>query len=56
MGMQPAHPCEILKEMYLQPLNLTITEIADALKVVRKNLSAIINCNAGISTHMAIPS
>jgi antitoxin HigA-1 len=54
MGMQPAHPGEILKEMYLEPLNLTITETAKALGVARKNLSAIVNGKAGISTDMAV--
>jgi antitoxin HigA-1 len=53
MGMQPAHPGKILKEMYLEPLNLTITETAKALGVARKNLSAIVNGKAGISTDMA---
>jgi antitoxin HigA-1 len=46
MGMQPAHPGKILKEMYLEPLNLTITETAKALGVARKNLSAIVNGKA----------
>ena len=27
----PAHPGEILKEMYMAPLNVTITQTADAL-------------------------
>ncbi len=50
----PPHPGEILKEDYLQPLNLTITEVADGLGIARKNLSAIINGKAGISPEMAI--
>jgi len=50
----PPHPGEILKEDYLQPLDLTITEAADGLGIARKNLSAIINGKAGISPEMAI--
>jgi antitoxin HigA-1 len=50
----PPHPGEIIKEAYLEPLGLTITEAAKALKVTRKTLSAIINGKAGISPAMAI--
>ena len=31
----PAHPGEILKEMYMAPLGVTITQTADALGVSR---------------------
>ncbi len=27
----PPHPGEVLKELYLEPLNLTITEVAQGL-------------------------
>lgn len=50
----PPHPGEIIKELYLEPLGLTITEAAAALDVSRKTLSAIINGRAGISPEMAI--
>ena len=50
----PPHPGEIIKEAYLEPLGLTVTEAAKALKVTRKTLSAIINRRAGISPAMAI--
>lgn len=50
----PPHPGEILKEDYLVPLGITITKAAEALKIARKNLSAIINGRAGISPVMAI--
>ena len=49
----PPHPGEIIKEAYLQPLGLTVTEAAKALKVTRKTLSAVIN-GTGISPTMAI--
>ena len=52
--MQPEHPGAILKEMYMEPLGLTITETAQALGIARKNLSAIVNGRAGISTDMAV--
>ncbi len=50
----PPHPGEVLKELCLEPLNLTVTEAAEALGVSRKTLSAILNGRAGISPEMAI--
>jgi addiction module HigA family antidote len=50
----PPHPGEVLKELCIEPLNLTVTEAAEALGVSRKTLSAILNCRAGISPEMAI--
>ena len=49
----PLHPVEVLKELCLEPLNLTVTETADALGISRKTLSAILNGRAGISPEMA---
>ena len=50
----PPHPGEILKELCLEPMGLSITEVAEALGVSRKTLSTIINGHAGISPEMAI--
>ena len=50
----PPHPGEVLKELCIGPLELTITEAAAGLGVTRKTLSAILNCRAGISPEMAI--
>lgn len=50
----PPHPGEVLKDLCLEPLGLTITESAAALGVSRKTLSAILNGRAGISPEMAI--
>ncbi len=50
----PCHPGKILKEEYLDPLDLTITEAALKLGVTRKTLSAIINERSGISPIMAL--
>jgi addiction module HigA family antidote len=50
----PAHPGEVLKEMYIEPLGLTITEAAQRLSVPRKKLSQIVNGKAGISPVMAL--
>jgi addiction module HigA family antidote len=50
----PAHPGEVLKEMYIEPLGLTITEAAQRLGVPRQTLSQIVNGKAGISPVMAL--
>ena len=50
----PPHPGEIIKELCLEPLGLTVTRVAEALGVSRKTLSAIVNGQAGISPEMAI--
>jgi antitoxin HigA-1 len=50
----PPHPGEILRGLCLEPLGLTVTEVAKALGVSRKTLSAILNGRAGISPEMAV--
>lgn len=50
----PPHPGEVLKELYLEPLGLTVTETAEALGVSRKTLSALINGHYGVSPEMAM--
>ena len=50
----PPHPGEILRELCLRPLGVTVTQAATALGVSRKTLSAILNGRAGISPEMAI--
>jgi addiction module HigA family antidote len=51
---KPAHPGEVLKEMYLEPLALTVTDAAESLGITRKTLSELINGRSGISTSMAL--
>jgi antitoxin HigA-1 len=50
----PPHPGEIIRELCLQPLNLTVTEAARTLGVTRKTLSALLNGRSGISPEMAL--
>ena len=50
----PPHPGEILRELCLDPLGLTVTQAAAALGVSRKTLSSILNGHSGISAEMAI--
>lgn len=50
----PPHPGEVLRDLCLTPLGLTVTQAAQALDVSRKTLSAILNGRAGISPEMAV--
>ncbi len=50
----PPHPGEVIRELCLEPLDLSVTEAAKALGVSRKTLSAILNGRAGISPEMAV--
>jgi antitoxin HigA-1 len=50
----PPHPGEIIRELCVEPLGLTVTEAAKALKVTRKTLSTLLNGRAGISPEMAL--
>jgi addiction module HigA family antidote len=50
----PPHPGEILRELCLDPLGISVTDAAVALGVSRKTLSSILNGRSGISPEMAI--
>ena len=50
----PPHPGEIIRELCLEPLGLSVTGAAKALGVSRKTLSAVLNGRAGISPEMAV--
>lgn len=53
-GMKPIHPGQILKEIYLEPLNLNQTDAAINLGVTRKTLSMLLNGRQGVSAEMAL--
>ena len=50
----PPHPGEVLRELCIEPMGLSVTRAAEALGVARKTLSAILNGHAGISPEMAV--
>ena len=54
MKRQPVHPGKVLKEDYLEPLSLTIKEMAAILKISRKTLSKIVNMKGSITPDMAL--
>ncbi|WEK36016.1 MAG: HigA family addiction module antitoxin [Candidatus Pseudobacter hemicellulosilyticus] len=53
-GLPPSHPGTILREIFMQERNLTVTELAEGLGMTRANLSAILNMRAGISPEVAV--
>ena len=50
----PPHPGEVLRELCLESLGISVTDAAEALGVSRKTLSSILNGRSGISPEMAI--
>lgn len=50
----PKHPGCLVKSLCLDPLNLSVTEAAKALKISRPVLSKLLNGHIGISPEMAI--
>jgi addiction module HigA family antidote len=50
----PPHPGEIIKEICVEPLGLTVTKAAESLGVTRKTFSMLLNGKSGISPEMAL--
>jgi addiction module HigA family antidote len=50
----PAHPGEILKELVIESLELTITDVAKHLSVSRKTLSKVLNAHGAVTPEMAV--
>ena len=51
---EPVHPGRIIKKDYIEPLNLSITKLAEHLNVSRQTVSKLINEKTVVSTDMAI--
>jgi addiction module HigA family antidote len=50
----PPHPGGVFRRLYMEPLELTVTEVAKRLGVSRKQLSLLVNERAGFSPDMAL--
>lgn len=50
----PPHPGEVLRELCIEPLELTVTDASEALGVSRNTLSKILNGRASITPEMAV--
>ncbi|ABW68692.1 HigA family addiction module antitoxin [Desulfosudis oleivorans] len=51
---KPSHPGSILREDYLKPLSITVTDMASKLNVSRKTLSKILNEKGAVTPDMAL--
>ena len=51
---KPTHPGCILREDYLKPLSITVTDMALRLDVSRKTLSKILNEKGAVTPDMAL--
>ncbi len=49
----PPHPGEIIRDLYLEPVGLSVTAAAAGLSVTRKTLALVVNGHPGISPEMA---
>ena len=52
--MNPTHPGEVLRNIYLGPLALSQSVAAENLGITRKTLSMLLNGHQGISAEMAL--
>ena len=50
----PTHPGGILRRHYMEPLSLTVSELAGILGVSRKTLSKIVNERGSVTPDMAL--
>ena len=50
----PPHPGELIRESIFEPLGLTVTGAASALRVRRQTLSNLLNGHSSLSVDMAI--
>ncbi|HUH66114.1 MAG TPA: HigA family addiction module antitoxin [Syntrophales bacterium] len=50
----PAHPGAILRVHYLEPLEISVTELARKLKLSRKTVSKVLNERGGVTTDVAL--
>ncbi|RJO61640.1 addiction module antidote protein, HigA family [candidate division WS5 bacterium] len=50
----PTHPGGILRRHYMEPLSLTVSELAEVLGVSRKTLSKIVNERGSVTPDMAL--
>ena len=54
VGMKPPHPGEFIRGDILEPLELSVSEAAEALGVRRATLSDLVNGKAALSPEMAL--
>jgi len=53
MTRRPSHPGAIIRGLYMEPLGLTVTALAEHLGISRKTLSQVINEHARVTPDIA---
>lgn len=54
MTRKPSHPGAVLKGLYMEPLKLTVANLAQRIGVSRKTLSRLVNGHLSVSLDMAL--
>lgn len=52
--INPMHPGEFLKDAYMEPLELTVTDLAEKLGVSKASVSRLITGKSELSYEMAV--
>ncbi len=50
----PPHPGEVLRELYMRPMGLTVAKMATVLRLSRKALSQLVNGHTRITPETAL--
>jgi len=50
----PPHPGKLLRRLYMQPLGLTVSALAHALKVSRGTMSQLVNGRSRMTPNLAL--
>jgi addiction module HigA family antidote len=53
-GMRPVHPGEILREEYLEPLEMSANALANALHLTASRVNEIVRENRGVTPDTAL--
>ena len=52
--MRPVHPGEVLRKEYLEPLEMSVNALANALRVPATRLHEIVKCRRAITADTAL--
>ena len=50
----PPHPGEFIREVYLEPFELSVRRMSESLSVSASTLSRLVNGQSGVSSEMAL--
>ncbi len=50
----PPHPGEFIREVYIDPLGVSVRQVADSLGVAASTLNRVLNGQSGVSPEMAL--